>query len=157
MSTSSVSGASSAYTYNNAFTSSVTNPNGSLTSTSFLQMLMAELQNQDPLDTTSTSDLMTQTADLASTSGINDLNSTFATDMTSLNDTMTSLLLMENTTQAASLIGHTVTITPTDSSGNPAGATLSGTVSSVNFVNGQPMITVNGTQYGIASVTAITS
>jgi len=151
--TSSVSGASG-FSYTNNYTSTVTNPNGSLTSNSFLQMLMAELQNQDPLNTTDTSDLMNQTADLDSVTGINDLNSTFSSDMTSMNTTLTALLLMENTTQAASLIGKNVTISTTDSSGNSTG-TVSGTVSSVNFVNGQPQIMVNGTAYGIASVTSI--
>ncbi len=156
MSTSGVSGASNGFTYSNAFTSTVNNPNGVLNESSFLQMLLTQLKDQDPLDVQDSSQFASDLAQYSSLAGIDSLNSTTSTDMSSMNDTMTALLLMENTTQAASLIGKTVTISIKDSSGNQTG-TVSGAVTSVKFENGQPEIIVNGTEYGIASVTEISS
>jgi hypothetical protein len=68
---------------------------------------------------------------------------------------------MQNTTQAAGLIGKTVTIsipasTASDGTAIPA-STVSGSVSGVNFVNGSPMIQVNGQEYGLSTITSISA
>jgi flagellar basal-body rod modification protein FlgD len=59
--------------------------------------------------------------------------------MQNLNTNLVGLMAMQNVTQATSLIGKFVT--GTDASGLP----LSGTVSAVNFNNGNPQLQV-GTQ-----------
>ena len=55
---------------------------------------------------------------------------------------------MQNTSQAAAIIGKNVTI---DSNG----VTVSGIVGTVKFVDGQPKLVVNGNEYGLETVTEI--
>jgi flagellar basal-body rod modification protein FlgD len=73
--------------------------------------------------------------------------------LTDLNTNIVSLMTMENTSQAAALVGKTVTVT----TNSTTGATTSGTVSSVKFVDGTPKIVVNDTEYSLSAVTEITA
>jgi flagellar hook assembly protein FlgD len=65
-------------------------------------------------------------------------------------------LSLTNTAQAVSLIGKTVKLSVTDSTTNVT-STITGTVSSVAFVNGTPEISVNGTSYSLSDVTEVSA
>ena len=103
-------------------TTSASNPASILGQDGFLQLLVAEMQNQDPLDSSNQdpTQSVTQMAQFSSVEQLTDL--------------------VQNTQQAqsVSLIGHTVDYT--DSQGN----TGSGVVSAVTFQSGAPILDVNG-------------
>jgi flagellar basal-body rod modification protein FlgD len=108
----------------------------------FLQMLMTELQNQNPMNPNS-SDPMSFVTELAQFTSVEQ-----ETDTAQNTSTLAS---GQSTAAAVSLIGHTVNYTdPT------TGATDTGTVQSVNITSSGPSLTINGTS-GIApsSVTEV--
>ena len=67
-------------------------------------------------------------------------------------------MIMQNTSQAASLIGKTVVVSYNaidPVSGGQIEQTIEGAVDVVRFVDGQPRIVVNGNEYSLASVKEI--
>jgi flagellar basal-body rod modification protein FlgD len=96
----------------------VTNPNGfqSLSPSDFVQMMVTQLENQDPLNPTSSQDLLSQMSE------IGQLQSS-----TQLQSTLTGLALQNQIGAASSLIGKQVQ--GTDANNN----TLSGVVQSVTI------------------------
>lgn len=132
--------------YNNASPSQVTNPNATLTESDFLSMLITQLKNQDPTNPESDDEMASTMAQYSQTQGITQMDSDLTTDMA-------ALMSMENTSQAASLIGKTVTVTDSTA----AGGAVTGVVTAVNFTNGTPMLSINGQSYGLSSVTQITA
>jgi len=69
---------------------------------------------------------------------------TMESDLSKLNTT-------QQTTQASSYLGKTVSITSDD------GTTTSGVVSSIDLSGSTPQIVVNGTSYDISNVTSVSS
>lgn len=100
-----------------------------VSATEFLQLLTAQLQNQDP---TQPMDDTQSVAELAQFSALQ--------SQTQLANSFASFQSNFAVTQAAGLIGQTVTAVTTDSSGNSS--TVSGTVSGVTVVNGTPSVTL---------------
>ena len=113
-------------------TDTFSNPNSALNQTNFLQLLVAQIQYQDPMNPQSDTAMAAQLAQFTSLQQ--------ATQSTS------SLAMM----QANSLVGSTVNIqvNSTDST--------SGLVTGVVMNNGAPQIMVGGTNYSLSQVTAIT-
>jgi flagellar basal-body rod modification protein FlgD len=111
-----------------------TNPNSStlpITQNQFLQMLMAELKNQNPMNPNS-SDPMQFVTELAQFTQVEQETNTAQSTST--------IASGQNTATAIALLGHNVTYTdPT--TGNPA----AGTVQSVEFNSTGPTLTINGT------------
>jgi flagellar basal-body rod modification protein FlgD len=103
-----------------------------LTQNDFLQLLVSQMENQDPLDPQSDTQMAAQMAQFTS------LQQTTA---------MSSSLSMM---QANNLVGSTVNVT-VDSQ-----TSASGVVSGVAMVSGTPEVVVNGTDYPISEVTSIT-
>ena len=68
----------------------------------FLTLLVAQLQNQDPLNPMDNAQVTTQLAQISTVSGINQLNATVASLGASMG--------MTQTLQAASLVGHNVVV-----------------------------------------------
>ena len=102
----------------------------------FLQMLMAELKNQNPMNPNS-SDPMQFVTELAQFTSVE--QETYTAEAT---QTMAS---GQNTASAVALLGHTVNYTdPT------TGASGTGTVQSVELTSSGPTLTINGTS-GIAA------
>ena len=108
----------------------------------FLQMLMTELQNQNPMDPNS-SDPMSFVTELAQFTSVEQ-----ETDTAQNTSTLAS---GQSTASAVEMIGATVNYTDPTS-----GATDTGTVQSVEITSSGPTLTINGTS-GIApsSVTEV--
>jgi flagellar basal-body rod modification protein FlgD len=104
----------------------------------FLQMLMAELKNQNPMNPNS-SDPMQFVSELAQFTQVE--QATYTAESTQ------TMVANQNTASAVALIGHTVTYTdPTTQ------ATATGVVKSVELTSNGPTLTINGTS-GIAPST----
>jgi flagellar basal-body rod modification protein FlgD len=82
----------------------------------FLKLLIAEMQNQDPTNPTDTSQYMSQFAQFSSVG-----------QQVQTNTKLDSLLSSQSLTQADGLIGHNVSFT------DSTGATFSGTVASISI------------------------
>ena len=113
---------------------SLSNPN------TFLQLLVAQLKYQNPLNPTSGTQFLSQTGQLSEVEAVQSMSSE-----------MTQELSAMNLLSTASLIGKTVTATL------PSGTTVSGAVTGVNMsgANG-PTLTVNGQQISPGSISSIT-
>ena len=130
---------SNTYGLNTGGTSPDTINNGAqqtLTQQNFLQLLVAQMQNQDPTNPQSDTQMASQMAQF--------------TSLTQTTAMSASLSMM----QANSLIGSTVTV-QTDSMGD----TTSGVVQSVAMASassgGQPQIKINGTAYNLNQVVGV--
>jgi flagellar basal-body rod modification protein FlgD len=118
MSTSSVNSSSS------SSSSSSTNPTGtnafdSLNVQDFINMLVAELQNQDPTQPVDNSEILNEVSQIRSIESNDQLTTT-----------LQSVLLGQNVATGGSLINQT--ITGTDAAGN----SVTGQVSSISIANG---------------------
>jgi flagellar basal-body rod modification protein FlgD len=114
-------------------TATASNPSAALDDNDFLRLMVAQLQDQDPLDPTDTSSYLSELAQF--------------TSLEQETNTATNTQALESsnqTTEALSLLGQTVTYT--DSSGD----SLSGTVTSVDLSGSTPTLTIGGTS-GIAT------
>jgi flagellar basal-body rod modification protein FlgD len=93
----------------------------------FLQLMMAQLQNQDPLSPSDPSQYMSELAQFTSLEQEMNISTTTAASAT-----------QQSNSGALALLGHTVSYT--DSNGNA----LSGTVSKVDFSSSGPTLTIGG-------------
>jgi flagellar basal-body rod modification protein FlgD len=120
-------------------TTAAASGNLSLTPTDFLNMMVTQLQNQDPLNPTSSSDILSQM------SQIGQLQSS-----TSLQSTLQNFGIQTSLSSASSMIGKTVS--GTDANSQP----LTGLVTSVQVAGGNVSLELdNGTTMPLANVTAI--
>ena len=104
-----------------------------MTQNDFLQLLVTQMENQDPLDPQSDTQMASEMAQFTS------LQQTTA---------MSSSLSMM---QANGLVGSTVSLQASPGSSD----TTSGVVQSVVMQNGTPEIMVNGTAYSLSQVLAV--
>ena len=128
---STVSSVSSAANSTTNSTDSAANPSQTLTQNNFLQLLVAQLQYQDPMNPQSNTDMAAQLAQF--------------TSLQQATQSSTSLSMM----QANGLVGSTVNL-QVDSQ-----TTTSGVVTGVVFNNGTPQITVGGANYNLSQVTSV--
>lgn len=105
----------------------------------FLQLLTAQLQNQDPLNPLSSQDFTTQLAQLSSVSGIQQLNSSIQ-----------QLLQLQQLSQGAALMGKTVTYFTSGASTSGKGV-----VQGVTLQNGQLQVQVGGQQVPLSQINGI--
>lgn len=116
---------------------SVTGSQDTLTQNNFLQLLVAQMENQDPLNPQSDTEMAAQMAQFSSLSETSAMSS--------------SLSMM----QANSLIGSTVTLQEPNSQSTTSGvvqSVLLGTQSS----DGTPQVVVGGTAYDLSQVLEVT-
>ncbi len=127
MSTSNVAG----YSVNNASpnTLNTTGQTAQQLKDEFLQLLMAQLKNQDPTAPVDSTQMLTQQAQFSSLEQMQNLNTNFV-----------AMMAMQNVSQATNLIGRTVTGTVAGSSNTTH---VSGVVTGVSFNTGSPVLTVN--------------
>lgn len=124
--------------------SQTVNPNATLSDSTFLQLMITQMQYQDPLSSSSGSsggsDFLTELAQFATMEQLTNL----ATEEQTI-QSQTGVAL------GAQLLGRTVTLE--DSSG----AQSSGTVTSVALSSGSPNVVVNGQSYPISDIVDISS
>jgi flagellar basal-body rod modification protein FlgD len=124
----------------NTTTSTINNPNSQLKPADFIQMMITQLQNQDPLQPTSNEDLLNQMSQIGQLQSSTDLQSSLQT-----------MTLQNNLSSAGNLIGKMVV--GQDDKGNP----LQGLVNSVKVVSGQVSLELdNGQELSMSNVTGIT-
>lgn len=104
-----------------------------------LQLLVSQLQNQDPLDPVSNNDLIDQVTSLNTLSGIQSLNANFAES-----------LKLQQLTQGANLVGKTIEYTPAG-----GGAAASGTVEAVAVQDGKFVLAVGTARVGLDQITTV--
>ena len=103
-----------------------------LGSAQFLQLLTAEMQNQDPLQPVDDTQSVAQLAQFSALSATEEMNQSFQNFQSNF-----------GVMQAANLIGHKVSVESADSTG--ASSTVTGTVSGVVVQNGQPYFSMTDT------------
>lgn len=103
----------------------------------FLQLLMAQLKNQDPLNPTDSNQFMSQQAQFTQISELQKLNKSVA----SSNQMM----------QASTLIGKDVSLTDP----NDATKTISGTVSEAKINSSGASVVVNGNEYPLNNILSV--
>jgi len=104
----------------------------SLTQSDFLELLMTQLQYQDPMEPMDNAEFVSQTNQFSQLQAQTDIYET-------LSDYSASA-------QATALVGENVTLTDPDDSSN----TITGTVTSAVIKGSNSAITVNGTSYPLS-------
>jgi flagellar basal-body rod modification protein FlgD len=117
----------------------IANPSSTLGDNTFLQLMVTQLQDQDPLNPTDTSSYLSELAQFTSLE--QETNTATATQQTATANA---------TTEALSLLGTNVSYTATD------GSTQSGVVSAVDLSGASPTLTIGGdTGIATAAVTEV--
>ena len=137
-STSSIYGASSATNTGTATTDTATGgTQQTLPQNNFLQLLVAQMENQDPTNPQSDTEMASQMAQF--------------TSLTQSSAMSASLSML----QANSLIGSTVTV-QTDAKGDTASGVVQSVRLGASSSDGTPQILINGTPYDLSSVLSVT-
>lgn len=113
-------------------------PQQSLNQQDFLNLLVAQLSAQDPMNPVSNTDFLAQMAQF----------STLQQTQT-MQQNLAALQSGQAVLQANDLLGRTVQVQPAQ------GQPVSGAVSAVNFQAGTPSITVNGQSYALSQVLSV--
>lgn len=101
----------------------------------FLQLMVAQFQNQDPENAASTTDMLNQMVQMSMITAITNI-----TDAVSM-------------TYSASLVGKEVTVGSYDSKGKLT--EIVGTVTGTGTYNGNPVVFVDGVCYNMSSIMAV--
>jgi len=120
--------------------SSIGSSNSSIGETQFLQLLIAELKNQDPSDPVSPTQSVTQLAQFSSLEGIQSLGASFD-----------QMLQLQQLSSGTNLVGKDIQYT--DSSGNAQ----SGKVNQLTVNQGNVFLTVGSNQVPLSNVTGVLS
>ena len=112
---------------------------GGMTQNDFLQLLVSQLQNQDPLNPMSSDQFLQEMASF-----------TEVVDLSQLEQLTQGLLSSEAVTQGLQLLGRTVTAIDPSS-----GQSVTGTVSSLSMQGGQPMLTIGSSLLPVSSVVTV--
>jgi flagellar basal-body rod modification protein FlgD len=121
-------------------TSSETNSLSTISQQDFLQLLLTELQNQNPLDPMSDTDFATQLATLSEVGSLD-----------AMQTTSSDLLQVQQLSSAASLFGQTVTYTPSGAASSSTGTVNGLTVQSDGTVD----LSINGSNVPLSQVNSI--
>ncbi len=116
-----------------------TTPSGTLDQQAFLNLLVAQLRNQDPSSPMDSSQLMAQTTQLATME-----------QLTTLTDTSREAFALQMRVAAASLVGQTV------SWADAEGVTHSGVVDAVDYAGSVPVVTVGDEKIPLDQVATVT-
>lgn len=105
----------------------------------FMDLLVAQIQYQDPLNPTSQEDITAQLAQISTVSGIDQLNLQFS-----------EMLEMQSVFEGASLVGTNVEYTSPSSS-----EVKTGEISEARVSNGALQLTVDGESISIGDINAV--
>ena len=114
--------------------------NGELDKQAFLDLLVAQLRNQDPSSPMDSSQLMAQTTQL-----------TTMEKLVELSDTSRESFALQMRMAAASLVGQQVTWADADGGGH------TGTVSGVSYAGSVPTVTVGDQTVALDAVSSVTT
>lgn len=114
-------------------------PDQTMDTQDFMQLLIAQLQNQDPTQPMDSSEMVQQTTELG-----------MMQELTQVQSDTDSSLALQMQTAAASLLGQTVLYT------NSSGAPASGIATSVSFSGSTPTVTVGGQAIALSSILGVT-
>lgn len=118
--------------------SQVTGPGNSLSQNAFLQLMVTQMQYQDPLQPQSNSQFLSQLAQFTSLE-----------QMTNVANAEKQNLFVGQLSIEQKLIGQTVTFQNADQT------TSTGTVTGIKIVNGTPQLMVDGSTVALTSLTQI--
>ncbi|SDU24992.1 flagellar basal-body rod modification protein FlgD [Verrucomicrobium sp. GAS474] len=119
-------------------TTASTSSNASMSTADFYKIIVAQLQNQSPDDTTDSNAMVQNMMAISNYQAINGMS----TDTTKLS----------NYSTANSLLGKTVTVTPSTLSSD----TVTGTVDNVTYSSdGTASITINNNSYDLSTVLSV--
>lgn len=123
-----------------ASSSSTALPTQTLTEQDFLNLLVTQMTQQDPLNPMTDEDMVQQMVSFSTLQSNNDMQSL-----------LTGMQNGQTFSQASSLIGMQVSV-QTDSNGD----TAQGVISGVDNSSGTPQIVVNGQSYNVSSILSVT-
>lgn len=123
-----------------AATSTAAPPKKALDAEVFLQLLVAQMKNQDPSSPLDTNEMMAQTTQLA-----------MMEQLTALADTFTESFALSMRQTAAALVGTQASYVDAD------GVTRTGLVSKVSFENSIPLVTIGDITVPLDAVSGITA
>lgn len=115
-------------------------PTSSVSQNQFLQLMVKQLQSQDPLTPTDSGQMLAQLAQFSTLSGMEQLNTSF-----------TEMLSLQQITQGSNLIGKEVNYT------NSAGNVSSGPVTAVGLTDGKITLQINNDSVGLSQITSLTA
>lgn len=110
----------------------------SVNASTFLQLLVSELQNQNPDDPADPTEFLTQTADFEEVE-----------ELSSLQTSVTSMVTAQQNASATSMLGMEVT------GADSGGQSVSGLVTGVELTSSGPVLSVSGSTVSYADVTEV--
>ena len=128
-----VSGTSSTSTSASTTSTTQVNSNATLGKDDFIKLLVAQMQNQDPMNPTDSTQSIAQMAQFSSLEQMTNIS----TSMDSLNKSMTNFMQQSALTQGSAMIGKSVSGVDTDGA-----TTIEGTVEAVKWLDGDPKLQV---------------
>jgi flagellar basal-body rod modification protein FlgD len=138
--TSAVGSSTSASSASSSSSSSKLGEAAGLGKDDFMQLLIAQLKNQDPMKPTDDTQFIAQLAQFSSLEATNKMS-----------DTLEEMNGAQLLGQAAAMIGKTVAAKLTD------GTTVTGTVSAVHMLDGKPKVVVNGQEIDTSLITTVSN
>ena len=128
-----VSGTSSTSTSANTTSTTQVNSNATLGKDDFIKLLVAQMQNQDPMNPTDSTQSIAQLAQFSALEQMTNIS----TSMDSLNKSMTNFIQQSALMQGSAMIGKSVSGVDTDGT-----TPIDGTVEAVKWLNGDPKLEV---------------
>lgn len=118
--------------------SAISGTGSTLNRDQFLQLLISQLQNQDPLSPVDSKDFTAQLAQLSTVEGLQTLNASFS-----------QMLKLQQMTNGAGLIGKTVSYTGSD------GQARSGTVGSLAVDGSNVVLVIGQDRVGLDQIASV--
>lgn len=128
-----VNGTTSSTTTPSATSTNKVKANDALGKDDFLKLLVAQMQNQDPMNPTDSKESIAQLAQFSSLEQMTNI----ATSMNTLSQSMTNFSQQSSLTQGSALIGKSVSGVDTDGV-----TTMAGTVVAVKWLDGDPKLQI---------------
>ena len=119
--------------------SSSTTTSANLGSTDFIELLLSQLTNQNPLEPMDNSEMVTQLAQFE-----------MVNKMDSLDESVNAMMLYQNMMSSVDMMGKEVTVIDPES-----GEEITGVVDSIKMQNGFPQVVINDTSYDVAYITDV--
>lgn len=121
----------------------------------FLNLMLQQLQNQDPTEPTSNTEWLAQLAQYSTLEQMTDMNKGFTDCMNYMSAIYNDMGMNSEINQTLSMIGKDVTLKIPDEKDSTKYTTVRGTVSEASFEDGTGKIKIGDKTYSIANVVSI--